>query len=51
MKTLIAYHYSDKCFANFDDSKSDGFWFTDISPDKIEMLNEIGEIQHTRGSG
>ena len=42
MQTMIAYHYSDNKFNNFDKSKSDGFWFTDIDPSNEEMLSEIG---------
>ncbi len=41
MSTLTAYHYSFKPFDEFDLSKCDGFWFTDIAPDS-DMLNEIG---------
>ena len=42
METIIAYHYSDSKFDNFDESKCDGFWFTDIEPKNEDMLNEIG---------
>ena len=47
MKTLtenqyLAYHYSSKKFDYFDKNKCDGFWFTDIEPSDVEMLDEIG---------
>lgn len=40
MKTL--YHYSAVKFENFDISKCDGIWLTDISPDQTDLLEEIG---------
>jgi len=40
--TTKAYHYSYESFDNFDLSKCDGFWFTDISPECEDMLIEIG---------
>jgi hypothetical protein len=38
----FVYHYSSKKFYEFDISKCDGFWFTDISPENKDMLDEIG---------
>jgi hypothetical protein len=42
MTSIIVYHYSNQKFTDFDDSKCDWFWFTDISPENQEFLNEIG---------
>lgn len=42
METVTVYHYSDSKFKQFDFSKCDGAWFTDIAPEQKEMLNEIG---------
>jgi len=39
---MKVYHYSNVKFDKFDSEKSDGFWFTSISPDQEEMLEEIG---------
>ncbi len=39
---MIVYHYSDNKFNNFDESKSDGFWFTDVDPRNEEMRHEVG---------
>lgn len=38
----IAYHYSNQKFDIFDEKKSDGFWFTSITPTDTAMLAEIG---------
>ena len=40
--TITAYHYSHSAFKNFDLSKCDGFWFTDIAPENEDMSMEIG---------
>ena len=36
------YHYSAVKFDVIDMSKCDGFWMTDIAPENVDMLNEIG---------
>ena len=38
----LVYHYSSSKFSEFDKSKCDGIWFTDIEPSNTDMLDEIG---------
>jgi len=38
----LVFHYSSVKFDDFDNSKSDGFWFTSIAPHESEMISEIG---------
>lgn len=33
---ITAYHYTDNKFDSFDEKKSDGFWFTTLSPNATE---------------
>lgn len=42
MQTKTVYHYSSVKFDNFDIAKCDGFLFTSIKPEQVELLNEIG---------